>query len=1065
MNQRLMNDSTYIDTYTTDVIVTTETDRTTPGTTVTATVTLGAKHKRAEVTARAELSQAEVSDVFAMFRRQNGDASASSSINGTAENASMSSAFSSACACQTYGGSTITETYTDEAAVQTVSAFDRTTTTTTKTRTDGVLTSTALVTIAANAGATASASESASASVIVGTAPTPASISPTGVVPATGSVTTSAAAVPTAPAFICPDDNNSTVSQMVNNERFDYLVLCDYDLTDPTFYGSLYYSSFGQCVAACSTNDYNFNSPVCQGVSYYNTPNVDGYNCFLRDSANNTVPAVGVDSALLQRIAVGISSSEPAGTSTESAPFSTETPTANPSDMSSSVSAMMGNSTTSISLVTPGPQMPISGMLVNAATTYYSTYISNGSTFSSGTAFSTYYSSGSVWYESYYTSYTEVYASATTEYAVSSQETAVAQTNNSASSVQSGADGGYSIITDSNSTDYYPGGYIVTEVVSNQTYAANGTELSSTAVTNYYSYATGSSGSANGSVSSLLAESSAGRITSTSVSSTQSVIINSYGTGAASGYAASGYVTGASPSVSATTIINSYGTAYSSGYIVSGAVGGTGGGASGYGSGVIASPTPSTSETVINNSAGTAYASDYVASGIISGASGSAPIAATSTIIIVNSAGTAYSSGYVASGIISGTAGSSGTVLSGVIPSSGSSSPSYSFGDQTVPRGQGSASSTLPGTAPLGTAPSVYGTSYASSTILSGVIPPSGSPSPSYSFSQPEAPRLGTISTTLSGTAPLGTAPASSVYGTSGASSTVLSGVIPPSGSPSPSYSFSQPEAPRSGTISSTLSGTAPPVYNSNNGGYSGLPSPAQSSILTASGNTTSAPIATGLSTTDYSYSGPADSRVPGTESSSLPANTSAPTPTAYMTYTPPVVTGPSPYPDVNITVPAPTGTSPPSYSYSGPAVSRVPGSGSSTVPSTAPIGTGTTSTSYPTPPVSSGSPIPSDNSTLPLPTGTSPLSYSFTDTAPPRVLGYPTGTAPVATGTSPVPYPPFPTESPTTCSNGTMDTTTMFVTTTVYGCYETCVWQAGGYGQPQTFGPAVVTTSTSTAV
>ncbi|TKA79032.1 hypothetical protein B0A55_03155 [Friedmanniomyces simplex] len=448
---------------------------------------------------------------------------------------------------------------------------------------------------------------------------------------------------------------------MVGAERFDYLLNCSTDLTSSNFYGALYYSTLGQCVSACSYADANFSSPVCQGISYYNSPNVDGYNCFLKTSGNGSVPMPGVDSATLLRIVMGVDSKDPGGTTTEAVPFGGMTPTQNPSQMSSSMSEVMGNSTSTMPMITPGPPMPQSGYLVNAGGyTSYSTYVSNGSTLSTGTVFSTYYSSNGVWYESYYTSYSLQWTSATTEYAVGAQQTQIAGTNQTSTSQSSGAGGGYSVISDSNSTSYYPGGYNVTEVMTNQTYAENGTELSSSATTNYYSYQTGggsggSGGSGNGSVTS-----NAAGVTSTSLFSTQTIIINSGATGGASGYVASESI--GAPSTSATTIYASGGTAYNSGYVVSGGLGSTGG-ASGYvASGSITSMPESTSVTVIIVKNGTAYSSGFVASGSIGGTGGASSYVAsgsvmslpanTSTAIIINTAGTAYSSGFVASGSI-----------------------------------------------------------------------------------------------------------------------------------------------------------------------------------------------------------------------------------------------------------------------------------------------------------------------------------------------------------------------------------------------------------------------------
>ncbi|KAK1057541.1 hypothetical protein LTR74_014066 [Friedmanniomyces endolithicus] len=587
--------STYTDVFTTETFTETEVTRTTPIDTVTVTQSPTAKAKReadAQITARAVRNEAQIAQVFNMWRRQNADASSTGISNDTA---SMSSAFSSACACQTYGGSTVTQTYTDDPTVLTLAAFQETTTTTTTTRAGRATTTTVIVNAPPPTYMASPVSTSA--------APAP-TVNMTAVASTTSSTT---AATPTSPPLVCPDDDGDVVSQMVGAERFDYLLHCSTDLTSSTFYGALYYSTLGQCVSACSYADANFSSPVCQGISYYNSPNVDGYNCFLKASGNGSAPMAGVDSAVLLRIVMGIDNKYPSGTTTEAVPFDGMTSTQNSSQMSSSVSKMMGNSTSSMPMITPGPQMPQSGFMVNAGGyTSYSTFVSNGSTISTGTVFSTYYTSGGSWYESYYTSYSLQWASATTEYAVGAQQTQVAGTNSTSTSQSGNGGGGYS------------------------TYAANGTEVSSSATTNHYSYQTGggrggSGGSSNGSISS-----NAAGVTSTSLFSSQTIIVNSGTTGGASGYYASGGIP--MPSNSATATYASGGTAYSSGYMISGGLGGTGS-ASGYqASGSITSMPSNTSVAVIGGTNGTAYSSGFAASGALGGTGGMSETAASGGI-------------------------------------------------------------------------------------------------------------------------------------------------------------------------------------------------------------------------------------------------------------------------------------------------------------------------------------------------------------------------------------------------------------------------------------------------
>ena len=108
--------STYTSTFSTRVGTTENLSRVTASSTVTVTVTPGtAKAKRnaePQITAMA-LSPNERHKVFQKFRRQNGmDASS------TDNEASMASAFSSACSCQDYPGPTVTATYTDDPTVR-----------------------------------------------------------------------------------------------------------------------------------------------------------------------------------------------------------------------------------------------------------------------------------------------------------------------------------------------------------------------------------------------------------------------------------------------------------------------------------------------------------------------------------------------------------------------------------------------------------------------------------------------------------------------------------------------------------------------------------------------------------------------------------------------------------------------------------------------------------------------------------------------------------------------------------------------------------------------------------
>ncbi|GAB1738120.1 hypothetical protein NU219Hw_g2652t1 [Hortaea werneckii] len=1018
--------STFYDEYTTYVSTSTSVVRETPTSTVTATVTIGggAKARRQpEITARAKLTGDEVSDFIAMFRRQASDVPAS-------EGDDMQASFVSACSCQTYGGPTVTETYTNQPTIVTISGFDRTTTIETTTRIDRPVTTTITTSVNGTAASLPLGTASASGSNPSDAQSSGQAAGSLGTTVATTS-TSGASPTPTAPIYSCPEADNTTISYLVGAERFDYLILCDTDIDEDTFYGALYYSSFAQCIGACSTTDNNFNAPVCQGVSYFNAPNENGYNCFMKVAGNETVPSVGTDSAILQRIVIGVSEDNEAGTTTEAGPFATETPENSPEEMSSMVSSMMGNSTSSMPMITPGPNMQPSGHLVNVGPyTSYSTYVSNGSTYSSGTAFSTRYTSNGVWYESYYTTYTLAWASATTEYAYGAQGTAVASYNETTSGIISGENGGYSVVSNQTNYEFTNTGVEGESIITTITYAPNGTQIYSTATTSYFSYETagsnagGASGGASGGssgIASVPANASATATPTGSYFSTQTIIYGSGGSAGGSGYLASGYVSGTGGSLytSATTIVNTYGTAFGSGYVASGQVGGSAGS-----SGYVASgsaPTPVVSSTVIVNTYGTAGGSGYVASG-------SAPTPIVSSTVIVNTYGTAASSGYLASGSIGGTAGESSTILSGSAPTG----PSYGFSAPTAPRGSGS-SSTISGTAPLGTGPASYGTSGESSTILSGSAPTG----PSYGFSAPTAPRGSGYSSTIPGTAPLGTAPlgtGSASYGTSGESSTILSGpvpsgYVPSSGSPPASVPTFNSES--GGYVPPTGSVTPGPSVNTTSYAFSapsGPRSPASESTPSMTpvlSTNETVPIPTGTAPPSYGFSAPSGPRSSFAETSS---NGTVLTPTAYMTYTPPVVTGPSPYPSPNI-------STLPSYGFSAPSGPRSP----------FPEGTA----------ASSGSPLPSYNSSMAYPTASGSPSFSFSAPSGPR-SPFPSVTAPIGTGTAPTAYPPFPT-SPQSCFNGTIGTTTIFSTVTEYGCYDECrttIFGGDGYGGPRSFGP-----------
>ncbi|KAK6435213.1 hypothetical protein LTR95_008598 [Oleoguttula sp. CCFEE 5521] len=988
---------------TTRVYTDKEVVRTTATSTVTVTVSNTAMKKRAPLpTPAARLTDLTKRQIFDMYRRAAADNSSS-----TPSDNEVSTSLSSACECQTYSGSTVTKTYTNLAVYSTLYGFDETTTTVYSTRTDGPVTTTTTTTVAGSPSAAVSPSTNATSTTGSAAASSvyaqTTGISQTGTISdETSSSTTSMhAATPTAKPFTCPDDNNTTVSQMVDNERFDYDIYCNADLPNwPHLFSNLSYDSFSQCVAACSLADAQFDQPVCQGVVYYEVPTEKGANCFLKAEAatNETVLALGMDVAILRRIAVGVTQGEPAGTSTESAPFHDQTSTVAPSDMSSSMSLMLGNSTTSVPIITPGPPMASGRM---PAYTSYSTYVQDGSTFSTGSVYSTYYSAHGSWYYSYYTTWSVAWSSATTVYAAGETGYSQANSSNSGTSQSGDSDGGYTTIQDQNiTTTTHEGNKTITnttETIIGTDYSANGTQLNASTTTLYFSetsYAANSNNGGNGSESGGSGGASSGVITFTGFASTQTVIYNSgaisggsgYATSGAvqtpppvitstslystanvitnggstagsSGYAASGYTYSTqSGQVGSVVIINSYRTAYSSGYATSGAnsANGTGGGNGGKfstaTSGVITSTGPASTATFTKSGAprsGT-ESSDIVSTVISYYTIGSS--------VIINSYATAYGSGYVASGAVTSTAtlngtfGGYGTAASGVVTTS-----KGSFTNSPAPRSGTESSDTVTMTGPAPYPPYTIVTSSAASGGASSYTNGS-SPSSTGSFSNTGILRTGTDSTSTEASTTSTPAP----Y--------ILNPVTPPSHIPS---------------------GTGPipyPPYN-----YT-VPPPLSV--------TPSSAVLTSRASTGFSNSGQPRS---GTDSSSTPSTTRS---VAYPPFSdsPPLSTGP-------MSTYTASGSIVPSVSNSSMTIPLSTGSSSSTsLSSSQALRTGTDSTDI-------------TSSTVPLSTGTSPPQTSITPMS-------------------------------SSCMWGNSSYITVTTTETVFGCYSTCLPQNGYGGGPQSFGP-----------
>ena len=100
----------------------TETIRSTPKTTATVTVTIGQNGKRdAQTTPMPrDIPSLQKSDYINMFRRQ-----ADNSTNLPPDDNVIAASLSSACSCQAYIGTTVTETYTNEPEVSVLSVFSK----------------------------------------------------------------------------------------------------------------------------------------------------------------------------------------------------------------------------------------------------------------------------------------------------------------------------------------------------------------------------------------------------------------------------------------------------------------------------------------------------------------------------------------------------------------------------------------------------------------------------------------------------------------------------------------------------------------------------------------------------------------------------------------------------------------------------------------------------------------------------------------------------------------------------------------------------------------------------
>lgn len=864
--------------------------------------------------------------------------------------------------------------------------------------------------------------------------------------------TTPPTADPTAPPFTCPEDDGRTISQMLGTERFDYDVYCDKDLpssSETDIPLGLSYDSFSQCVAACSLSNMQFpgGPPVCQGVAYFEA---EGNNCILKSAANATdsIEALGVDIAILKRIAVGVDEDNADGTNTETVTPDEPIPTYNPSELGSMLGAAMGNSTTTVPIYPPAI---ITGRPAMDGVTPCSTYISDGQTYSTGSVFSTYFSGNGSWYYSYFSAWSLAWTDAQTIYAAGETTIPVAVNNTGVTEQHNGANGEYSIITTSNTTyiTYQANQtiYDTTELIGNNTYDANGTQIFETTTTSFYTYTMAAEGADGGN-----GGGDAGVITSTAVSqfSAQSVIYSSGATGGQIGGQGSGgqVIQTPGPTLTSTSAFSTQTVIVSSGGLAGGE-GSQGGGAVGSTApevGVTSTITSAFSTQIVVTNAGNTAGGE---GGEGSGGQGSVvPITIGSSVILVTG-GTVFSTGGVASGggPINGTSGATGAVGSGAVESNAPITSTITGATVIVSTGGtgGFFSTAAQGSGAGGE------TSGATSTGGAGFTnsqrPRSGTDSDSTSF--PATENLPSL------TVPAPFPPGSTV---SSGNTTSLNVTLPlPTGTPS--GSFSNSGRPRSGTESLTSdfgTGTGlvpyPPLSTSPSSGV--LP-PTNASL----------PVPTGTSPGSFTNSLASRSGTTSIPPVSLPSpiTVSFPTGTGPVEYPPiiqtlsfPTVTGPIPYPPLSTgpSASVPVGTGPVPYpplssapSASIPASnSSRPSSSSGTFSNTNKPRSGTERTS--TQSVTSRPPV---IQTLPFPTPSNTRSSIALSTGGPfngTSIPFPTGTAPPATS----------------CPSQTVSTITLWATTTLLGCFDKCPpGGSGGYGPgfgdgkyqgPQSFGP-----------
>lgn len=853
---------------------------------------------------------------------------------------------------------------------------------------------------------------------------------------------------PTTPPFTCPEDNGSTVSQMLGPERFDYDVYCDADLPKSSNIPvELSYDTFSECAAFCSISNRQFGEPVCQGVSYFEA--TSGTNCFLKSVANasDIAAATGVNVAILRRIAVGIDDANAEGTNTQTISFSE--PTREPADVGSMLESMMGNSTSTVPFVTP-PAI-ISGRPALDGVTAYSTYVSAGQTFSTGSAYSTYHSANGSWWWAVYSEWAIAWTDEATIYAAG--ETAIPIiTNNTGVTQENGADGMYSEIKTENTTvisyQWNQTVYDTTTVIANNTFDADGAQIDASTTTLFYSYTQAAAGGGG------VENSDAGVVTSTSLAqfSTQSVIRSSgiiTGGGGISG--GGGAISGGGseviqtppPVLTSTSAFSTQTVVQSSGAAVgSGGISGGGNAASDAGSGDVTSTSISALSTeIVITSSGNAAGSG---GGSGSGGEGSTLPVGTGNSVTLIAGGTAFSTG----GVVS-----SGIVVNGT---SGATSLGGSGGAVTTPA---PITSTVTDTTVI---LSTGGSEGGFSTGASGAgNETSGATSfgNSGTFSNSNRPRSGTFSTTSTTAQPIpsesGPVPYPSPSTVSSGVVTSVNGSTPvPTGTSPFSFTNSQTLRTPGPSTESVFTGTGPIPYPPLSTGPSTETLPLNSSLLVPTGtappSNETLPVPTGSVFQSYSWTNSLGSRSGTT--------TTTPLGTGPIPYPPPSTAPSSDPPPSNSSLPVPTGSAPPSNStIPGPTGTAPPSnetfSGGSSRSFTASFtgnprsGTTTISQSQVVnsrPPVVQTLSLPpyqswvtpsATGSSIALSTGgsasgTSSILLSSNGTT----FAFPTATAPQATS----------------CPSQTISTTTLYETRTVYACWDDCPRNSGGnYGGP----------------